>query len=133
MDPAAPDWITQVRRLPSKHAHEEIVINRDKDSEKVVTRQPTSEEDRLERGESENGSRTIADASASGGRSYEETANGERERTLEVTETDLGDGDHEWREGKDLVIEHRRNSSDEVSLPPFPLYVAMSLIYGALT
>lgn len=122
MDPnngGQPDWITQVRRLPSKHAHEEIVVNKDGDEKPV--RHGGSEEDRMERGESESGSRTaVADGSRSSPVHTANDGDDEREEGAAdldgeiVSDMDLGEGDHEWREGRDLVVEHQARSSDEV-------------------
>ncbi|KAG8857330.1 hypothetical protein FRB96_005817 [Tulasnella sp. 330] len=126
MDPnngGQPDWITQVRRLPSKHAHEDIIINQD-ESEKPIHQ--GSEEDRLERGESESGSRTaVANESrnspvqtANDGDDEREDRPGGADEEL-MSDTDLGEGDHEWREGRDLIVEHQARPCDEVEVKVF--------------
>ncbi|KAG9002488.1 hypothetical protein FRB94_003848 [Tulasnella sp. JGI-2019a] len=126
MDPnngGQPDWITQVRRLPSKHAHDEVVIEKD-ENEKPIGHTPTSDEDRLERGESESGSRTAAGGSRNSpvqtGK-YGEEGGGEGGGVdgEHLTDTDLGEGEHEWREGRDLVVEHQARGCDDVEVQVF--------------
>lgn len=122
MDPAAPDWINQVRRIPSKHAREDIVINRDEDegqNEKGPVAKMVSLQSRLERGDVMGGESQISETAAASGsgssRSPAGTANAhDGEAEEDVTLTDLGEGKHQWREGRDLIVEYQSHESDEV-------------------
>lgn len=128
MDPAAPDWINQVRRFPSKHGQDEIVIKPRDDrgsggQENAREDKRTSAEDRLERGDGERGDSETAVAageSASGSGSPVETARADEigdeieEQDVTSSRTDLGEGDRQWREGRDLIVEHQAHDCDEV-------------------
>ncbi|KAG8903400.1 hypothetical protein FRB99_003357 [Tulasnella sp. 403] len=121
IDPAAPEWATQVRRLPSRR--EDIVINRDeKDSNEKDVIRPTSAEDRMERGTTEkekggsDSSTQTAGASGSGTR----TPVGDP-ITEDIGETRVEgeEGPKEWREGRDLIVEAPSDNTDEVNVKVF--------------
>lgn len=126
MDPGTPEWATNVRRV---HKPEDIVINRDSmmergefhpdgyEEKEPMTEQEQSSEDTAQKSET---SSEVKSSMPIAHRAAPAVPSGKPQRVATEARPDTPpDGeelDATWKEGKDIVVEHRQAPGEEVEV-----------------